>query len=71
MNEISEKWLNYAPRRQEAFDARYYTLKKLNNEEGISELREKKKQANETMNFLCRYLTQHKEITLPEAKENE
>lgn len=71
MDEISEKWIKYAPRRQETFDARYYALKKLNNEDGISELREKKKQANETMNFLCKYLTQHKKIVLPGEEVSE
>lgn len=67
MNVISAEWVNNAPRHQAAYDARYYVLDKLNDNEGLIKLQSKKEEVNKTMNGLCKYLTRHKEIVLPEV----
>ena len=69
MNEISAKWIEKAPRKQEAYDARYYVLDKLKDNEGMIALQSQKEEVNKTMNRLCKYLTRHKEIVLPEVTE--
>ena len=67
MNIISDEWVNNAPRHQAAYDARYYVLDKLNDNEGLIKLQSQKEEVNKTMNGLCKYLTRHKEIVLPEV----
>ena len=67
MNVISAEWVNNAPRHQAAYDARYYVLDKLNDNEGLIKLQSQKEEVNKTMNGLCKYLTRHKEIVLPEV----
>ena len=67
MNVISTEWVNDAPRHQAAYDARYYVLDKLSDNEGLIELQFQKEEVNKTMNSLCKYLTRHKEIVLPEV----
>lgn len=67
MNVISAEWVNNAPRQQAAYDARYYVLDKLNDNEGLIKLQSQKEEVNKTMNGLCKYLTRHKEIVLPEV----
>ena len=67
MNVISTEWVNNAPRHQAAYDARYYVLDKLSDNEGLIELQSQKEEVNKTMNSLCKYLTRHKEIVLPEV----
>ena len=69
MNEISAEWVKNAPRHQAAYDARYYTLDKLKDNEGLVALQSQKEKVNKTMNGLCKYLTRHKEIVLPEVTE--
>ena len=69
MNEISAEWVKNAPRHQAAYDARYYTLDKLKDNEGLVALQSQKEEVNKTMNGLCKYLTRHKEIVLPEVTE--
>lgn len=67
MNEISAEWMKNAPRQQAAYDARYYILDKLKDREGLTALQFQKREVNKTMNGLCKYLTRHKEIVLPEG----
>ena len=67
MNKISAEWVKNAPRQQAAYDARYYVLDKLNDNQELLNLQIQKDKANNTMNFLCKYLTRHKEIVLPEV----
>ena len=67
MNVISTEWVNDAPRHQAAYDARYYVLDKLSDNEGLIKLQSQKEEVNKTMNGLCKYLTRHKEIVLPEV----
>ena len=50
-----------------AYDARYYVLDKLKDNKGLIELQSQKEEVNKTMNGLCKYLTRHKEIVLPEV----
>ena len=69
MNDISAEWVENAPRHQAAYDARYYVLDKLKDSEGLIELQSLKEEVNKTMNGLCKYLTRHKEIVLPEVTE--
>lgn len=69
MNDISAEWVENAPRYQAAYDARYYVLDKLKDSEGLIELQSLKEEVNKTMNGLCKYLTRHKEIVLPEVTE--
>ena len=67
MNRISAEWIENAPRQQAAYDARYYVLDKLKDSEGMIALQSQKKEVNKKMNGLCKYLTRHKEIVLPEV----
>ena len=67
MNEISAEWMKNAPRQQAAYDSRYYVLDKLKDREGLTALQFQKREVNKTMNGLCKYLTRHKEIVLPEV----
>lgn len=69
MDEISAGWIEYAPRQQEAYDARYYVLEKLNDKEGLVRLYAKKDEINSSMNPMCRYLIRHKKIVLPEMSK--
>ena len=69
MNRISAEWIENEPRQQAAYDARYYVLDKLKDNKGLIELQSQKEEANKTMNRLCKYLTRHKEIVLPEVTE--
>ena len=69
MNRISAEWIEHAPRQQTAYDARYYVLDKLKDSEGLIALQSQKEEVNKTMNGLCKYLTRHKEIVLPEVTE--
>ena len=69
MNVVSAEWVNNAPRQQAAYDARYYALDKLKDNEGMIALQSQKEEVNKTMNGLCKYLTRHKEIVLPEVTE--
>lgn len=69
MNKISAEWVGNATRHQAAYDARYYVLDKLNDKDGLIALQSQKEKANKTMNGLCKYLTRHKEIVLPEVTE--
>ncbi len=68
MNEVSLKWIENAPRQQAAYDARYYVLGKLEDDERLKELKIYANSINGTMNRLCKYLSTHKEIVLPEVK---
>ena len=67
MNEISAEWIENAPRHQAAYDARFYVLDKLKDNKGLIALQSQKEEVNKTMNVLCKYLTRHKEIVLPEV----
>lgn len=69
MNDISAEWVENAPRHQAAYDARYYVLDKLKDSEGLIALQSQKEEVNKTMNGLCKYLTRHREIVLPEVTE--
>ena len=67
MNRISAEWIENEPRQQATYDARYYVLDKLKDNKGLIELQSLKEEVNKTMNGLCKYLTRHKEIVLPEV----
>ena len=67
MDEISAEWVENAPRHQAAYDARYYVLDKLKDNKELIALQSQKEEVNKTMNGLCKYLTRHKEIVLPEV----
>ena len=69
MNEISAQWVESAPRHQAAYDARYYVLDKLKDNKGLIALQSQKEEVNKTMNGLCKYLTRHKAIVLPEVND--
>ena len=72
MYEISKEWIGFAPRQQAAYDAHYLSLVRLNKTDEIADLRESINKINETMNYMCKYLSEHKEIILPTGgKTNE
>ena len=64
MYEISKEWIGFAPRQQAAYDAHYLSLVRLNKTDEIADLRESINKINETMNYMCKYLSEHKEIIL-------
>lgn len=65
MYEISKEWVGFAPRQQSAYDAYYLSLTRLNKFDEIMALRKKVSETNKTMNYMCKYLSEHKEIILP------
>jgi len=69
MYDISKQWLSFAPRQQAAYDAHYLSLVRLNRSEELAILREKVNKTNETMNYMCKYLSEHKEIILPKGEQ--
>lgn len=69
MYEISKEWISFAPRQQAAYDALYLSLVRLRRTEEISDLREKINKINETMNYMCKYLSEHREIIIPTGGE--
>lgn len=64
---LSEQWLLKAPRQQNAYDAYFVALDKLNKTEEIKDLYKQADATNKTMNYLCKYLDKHKKITLPKV----
>lgn len=72
MYEISKEWIIFAPRQQSAYDAHYLSLVRLDKTDEIADLRENINEINATMNYMCKYLSEHKEIILPTGgKTNE
>ena len=65
MYEISKEWISFAPRQQAAYDAYYLSLTRLNKSDEIIALHKKVSETNKTMNYMCKYLSEHKEIILP------
>lgn len=66
MYKVSRAWVTEAPRQQYAYDAFYLSLASLNMQDELDALYKEADNINKTMNVLCKYLTQHQKIILPQ-----